>query len=105
MTDSRIRNGLFPETAAVRVFLSHTRPEPLCGALRPLDTGPLRTRVLGYVNRGGTLDTQGLLFANRCTWAHAVVAVVEALERRPEEFLSRDELGAVQGVSDPKVLF
>jgi phosphoketolase len=59
---------LVPDVPA-RVFLAHCRPEPLAGVLRPLDTGT-RSRFLGYRNRGGTLDTFGMLFANRATWAH-----------------------------------
>ncbi len=31
------RQSLFPKTAPVRVFLTHTRPEPLVGLIRPLD--------------------------------------------------------------------
>lgn len=71
------------------------------GVLRPLDTGPMRTRVLGYVNRGGTLSTPGMLFANRCTWAHALVAVAEGLAKLPDAFLSQAEWQAVIGVGEP----
>jgi phosphoketolase len=95
---------LFPPAAQVRVFLSHTRPEPLAGLLRPLDTGPDRTRFLGYVSRGGTLDTFGLLFANRCTWAHALAEVAAASERPLEELLSPEEAAAVRGAADPHLL-
>mgnify|MGYP003298573029 CR=1 FL=1 len=33
------------------------------GALRRIDSGPDTTRELGYINRGGTLDVAGMLFA------------------------------------------
>jgi len=85
------RERLFPRGADVRVLLTHTRPEPLLGALRPLDTGP-GTRALGYINRGGTLDVAGMLRTNRCTWIHAVAAVADGLERAPAELLDPDEL-------------
>jgi phosphoketolase len=96
-----VRNALFPAAAGVRVFLVHTRPEPFLGAVRPLDTGPGRTRALGFINRGGTLDVPGLLFANRCTWAHAVAAAAEGMGRSVSDFLSREEWAAVRGVGDP----
>lgn len=98
-----LSRDLFPGDP-VRVILSHTRPEPMLGLLRPLDTGRHRTRALGYANRGGTLDTFGMLFANRCTWAHAVVEAAEALQREPESFLSAEELAAVLGQGDPRAL-
>jgi phosphoketolase len=98
------REQLFPDNAAVRVFLSHTRPESLLGVIRPLDTGPRQTRVLGYINHGGTYDVAGMLFANRCTWAHAVATVAEGLQRAPEELLNAEEIGAIRGESDPTVV-
>ncbi|MEO8161076.1 MAG: xylulose 5-phosphate 3-epimerase, partial [Arenimonas sp.] len=60
--------SLFPP-GLPRVFVTHTRPEPYLGVLRRIDSGPATTRALGYINRGGTLDVAGLLFANRTTWA------------------------------------
>jgi hypothetical protein len=96
-----VRDALFPAAAGVRVFLVHTRPEPFLGAVRPLDTGPGRTRALGFINRGGTLDVAGLLFANRCTWAHAVAAAAEGMGRPVSDFLSWEEWAAVRGTGDP----
>jgi phosphoketolase len=88
-----------------RVFLTHTRPEPLLGALRRIDTGPRTTRALGFINRGGTLDVNGLLFANRCTWAHAVAAAADVLQRPVADWLTPDEHAAVRGEGDPTVLW
>jgi len=96
---------LFPEELAARVLLTHTRPEPMTGLLRRLDTGPLRTRALGYLSRGGTLDVNGMLFANRSTWAHAVAAAAEVLDVAVEQLLDAPEFAAVQGRGEPTVLF
>lgn len=93
--------GLFPGRCAARVFLAHTRPESLAGIIRPLDTGRERTRILGYINHGGTLDIAGMLFANRCTWAHALRAAAEAVGLQADEFLSKEELEAIEGRGDP----
>lgn len=100
-TPPALREALFPVSAPVRVWLVHTRPEPFLGTVRPLDTGDQRTRVLGYINRGGTLDTAGMQFANRVSWAHALRAVAEGLETDPRALLTEEELAAIEGRGDP----
>lgn len=95
--------ALFPPDQR-RLIVSHTRPAPMIGLLRRLDGGPARTRVLGYIGRGGTLDTFGLLFANRCTWGHIALQAARLLELPPSDLLSGPELEAVTGVGDPQVL-
>ena len=105
MAPDELRARLFPRSAPHRVFLCHTRPEPLSGVLRAFDTGRERTRWLGFVNRGGTLDTPGMLFANRCTWAHALLALAEACAVNPCEWLDEAEFAAVRGVGDPASLW
>lgn len=87
-----------------RLFLTHMRPEPFLGALRRLDDGPSQTRALGYRNHGGTLDVEGLMFANRCTWAHVVAAAADLLGHAPAEWLSQEEHDAVLGRGVPGVL-
>lgn len=87
-----------------RVLLVHTRPEPLLGALRRIDEGPARTVALGYINRGGTLDVDGLMFANRCTWAHALDAAARVLALPREALLTPAELAAVDAAGDPAAI-
>lgn len=88
-----------------RLFLTHTRPEPFLGALRRLDDGPGLTHALGYRNRGGTLDVDGLMFANRCTWAHALVETGRLLKRDAHAWLTSPELDAVLGRREPAILW
>jgi phosphoketolase len=95
--------ALFPR-ALPRVLACHTRPEPMLGALRRLDAGPGRTAALGYINRGGTLDVPGLLFANRCSWAHLVEAAATLLQIPAEDVLSAEEIAALSGRGDPSVI-
>jgi len=97
-------DAMFPAYSAARVVVSHTRTELLAGVLRRIDTGPDRTRFLGFSNRGGTLDTFGMLFANRCTWAHVLHAAAQASGNHASEWLTPAELAAVQGCGDPNVL-
>lgn len=100
VTDVQIAQWFPPQVP--RVFVSHTRPEPLLGALRRIDTGPVTTRALGYINRGGTLDVDGMLFANRCTWAHVVGEVAQVLGRPLDQLLGIDERHAIAGRGDPR---
>lgn len=95
---------LVPASIRARVIVSHTRPEPMLGALRRLDSGPGSTTALGFINRGGTLDVDGMLFANRCTWGHIVAACACAASEKPGRYLDANELDAVEGRGDPRVL-
>ncbi|KAF1710724.1 xylulose 5-phosphate 3-epimerase [Pseudoxanthomonas sacheonensis] len=101
--DETLRRWFMP--AQPRLFVTHMRPEPFLGALRRLDDGPRLTRALGYSNRGGTLDVDGLMFANRCTWAHAVEAAAKLMEQPPAAWLSSAEYEAVAGYGLPAVLW
>ncbi|MCR5872797.1 xylulose 5-phosphate 3-epimerase [Phenylobacterium sp. J426] len=102
MADPEVMS-LFPRDLP-RVLVSHTRPEPLLGVLRRIDGGPSRLRAHGYISRGGTLDAAGMLFANRCTWAHLVGSAAELLAVPLEEFLVAEEREAVLGRGDPVAL-
>lgn len=98
--DDATVHALFPP-GLPRVILSHTRPEPMLGLLRRIDSGPSKMRALGYVNRGGTFDVPGMLFANRCTWAHVVdaaAALVAGWHR--EALLSPALRAAIDGSGD-----
>ena len=93
---------LFPAKLP-RVIVTHTRPEPMTGILRRIDGGPERTRILGYRNRGGTLDVAGMLFANGCTWAHILHAASELLAVATDTLLDREEIAAIEGHGDPRL--
>jgi phosphoketolase len=97
--DDQVR-PLFP-TELPRVLLTHTRPEPFLGVLRRLDTGPATTVALGFINRGGTMNVPGLLFANRCTWANVVESSAFVLGVDRTRLLDAHELAAIDGVGNP----
>lgn len=100
---SDVAAELFPR-GMPRVVASHTRPEPMAGVLRPIDDGPAKTRFLGYRNRGGTLSTAGLLFANGSTWAHILIEACKATGAEESTLLSPDELLAATGKGDPGLM-
>ncbi|MFH1553503.1 MAG: xylulose 5-phosphate 3-epimerase [Ancylobacter novellus] len=96
--------ALFPPQLS-RVIVSHTRPEPMLGLLRRLDGGPTRTVARGYTSRGGTLDVAGMLFANRCSWAHLIDAAVPLSGWTRDDLLTPAERAAVDGRGNPADLF
>jgi phosphoketolase len=97
-----LRKELYPDSVPARVFVSHTRPEPLLGALQPLYTGSDHTAGLGFIDHGGTLTVPGMLFVNRCTWAHIVAAVARLLGLRREDLLTPQELAALDCKTSPE---
>jgi phosphoketolase len=99
---SVLRDELYPDSVPKRVFVTHTRPEPLLGTLQPLHTGRDQTIALGFVAQGGTLTVPGMLFVNRCTWAHALAAVASVLGLPREELLTPEELAVLDGKASPE---
>jgi len=91
---------IFPDESPLRVILTHTRAEPLAGTLQTLDTGSGK-RVLGYVNHGATLDLEGMLFINRCTWAHCIYEIAHIMGQPIGRFLTSSEIDAVDGHTSP----
>ncbi len=98
------RQRLFPPRLRRRVALTHMRPEVFQGHLLPLFPEPTLSRVLGYRNRGGTLNEAGMLFINGCSWGHVLAACASVMEKPPGEWLSSAELAAVEGRGDPSVI-
>ncbi len=96
-----LRHDLYPEHIPTRVFICHTHPEIMSGVLRPLDTGK-NTVFLGYTNHGGTLDTDGMLFVNRQSWAHIVRVAAHSLYISPTEVLAPEEIDALEGRANPQ---
>lgn len=96
-------NAWFP-TNLPRMIVTNTRPEPMQGLLRRLDGGPTRTRTCGYISRGGTLDVFGMLFANRCSWAHLIDAAAPLAGWWRDDLLTPEERKAIDGRGDPAAL-
>ncbi|MGP1385791.1 MAG: hypothetical protein ACTS2F_19695 [Thainema sp.] len=93
---------LYPQSVPNRVFLTHTRPEPMIGTLHLLFKGSERSATLGYVNQGGTLDHLGMLYINRSTWAHVLAETARVLELPSEKLLTTAELEALAGKRNPE---
>lgn len=103
LSDEKLQ-ALFPAGVA-RVIVSHTRPEIMLGMMRRIDEGPSRLRAHGYLSRGGTLDAMGMLFANRCTWAHLLVSAASLIGVPASDVLTPDEEAAALGRGAPLALW
>lgn len=103
LSDVRLQ-VLFP-VGVPRVLVSHTRPDTMTGVMRRIDEGPAKLRAHGYLSRGGTLDAMGMLFANRCTWAHLVGSAASLMREPASKFLSSSEEAAVLGRGAPLALW
>ena len=91
-------NELFPAAYKHRIALTHMRPEVFRGHLWHLFTHPEHSVVLGYINRGGTLDEFGMQFANKATWVHVVDAYAQSTNTAASQYLNQDEIDAAKGV-------
>lgn len=99
--ETKLQQALFSAKIQQRLFFFHGHGETILSCCRPLDLGPARTLALGYINQGGTLNSEGMLFANKCTWAHGALQLARRLGFNDDAWLTDDELAAVLGIGDP----
>ncbi len=92
--------SLYPAHADKRIFVTHTRPEPLLGLLQRLHTGA-STMGLGFLNRGGTLNVEGLLFVNECSWAHVLAETARLYDVPLNDLLAEHEMDALERRRSP----
>jgi hypothetical protein len=58
--------------------------------------------ALGFINQGGTLNVPGILFVNRCTWAHILAETAKILNITDASLLTAQELAALDGQACPE---
>ncbi|MVW76353.1 phosphoketolase family protein [Pseudomonas xionganensis] len=102
--DGECVQRLFPGECRQRLLLTHMRPEVARGHLWPILGDAVNSRVLGYINRGGTLDEAGMLFANGCSWVHVLQAAAELRGVPVASLLQAEELAVLRGQGDPRCL-
>jgi phosphoketolase len=99
--DDRAIDKIYPRNINKRVFLVHTRPEPIIGVLRRIDTGYENSKFLGYSNKGGTLSTKGLLFLNHCTRFHIIKEISLLLQININDLLVEKFVKMLEHKGDP----
>lgn len=104
VADDALCARLFPAAMPRRILLTHMRAEVARGHLWPLLPDANRSAVLGYRNRGGTLDEAGMRFANHACWASVVAACARLMDVPRTALLSAAEAAALAGKGDPSVL-
>jgi phosphoketolase len=102
MVPDELRAELYPDSVPDRIFVTHTRPEPILGTLQPLHTGNSHTVGLGFIGQGGTLTVPGMLFVNRCSWGHVLVEAGRVLGVSREQLLKPEEIAALDGRASPE---
>ena len=95
---------LFPSRFRMRVLLTHMRPEVMRGHLWTILPDANNTYVLGYRNRGGTLDEFGMQFVNRACWGNVLAACARLQDLPRTALLTIEEAAAVAGKGDPQIL-
>lgn len=95
-----LAHTFMPQKYPHSVALSHMRPEVFRGHLSHLMPQP-GSQVLGYINRGGTLDEFGMQFTNKATWAHVLQAYAQSTGTELSEYLNTKEAQAVLGQGNP----
>jgi phosphoketolase len=100
LADAKVIKNIMPDSIKQVVMLTHNRPELLVGTLFPLLNGR-KFSVLGFINEGGTLNVQGMLFVNKCSWAHAIKEVAAMGKKAVSSLLSDNEVKAISGKLSP----
>ena len=100
LSAEQVTAAFTPQSYAHSVALTHMRPEVFRGHLHHLLPQPYST-VLGYINRGGTLDEFGMQFTNKATWGHVLQAYAQSTQTALADYLSTDEVNAVLGRGRP----
>lgn len=95
-----IRAQFFPPHVRPRLFVSHTRSGRIMGLLQVIDTGA-ETLALGYRNRGGTYDANGMIFINSQSWAHILDATSQVTGITREDLLEPAEIEVLDGRLSP----
>ncbi len=81
-------------------LVTHTRPEPIAGALSGW-FGKRSIAYHGFINHGGTLDADGLLFVNKSSWVHLLRSAATYLEINESTLLFQEEQDALDRKRSP----
>ncbi|PIR37741.1 MAG: xylulose 5-phosphate 3-epimerase [Alphaproteobacteria bacterium CG11_big_fil_rev_8_21_14_0_20_39_49] len=96
----KIVDRLFPFSARKVIVMTHNRPELITGIMQPMLNGRSFS-TMGFIGEGGTLDIEGMLFVNKCSWAHVVQEFAIHNDINPEMLLTPQEYRAVRNIMSP----
>lgn len=98
--DKKTFEAVLPKNIEHILLVTHTRPEVIAGSLTPLFSGR-NLSISGFINRGGTLSVQGMLFVNKCSWLHMVQNAAKMLKLDIKKILTPVEYKVVEGKVEP----
>ncbi len=96
-----VRSSVLAPNSSSVFLVCHTRPEPMIGALQGLWNGK-SVRGFGFINEGGTLGADGLLWINKTSWLHIIREYLRAIGKEEEGILSPQEREALDGKRSPE---
>lgn len=96
----KLRNKIVPDNIDHVLLVSHTRPEVMLGTIQPLWNGRA-VKALGFINQGGTLGVDDMVFVNKCSWAHILFTACQMIDIAPSTVLTPQELKALAGKVSP----
>jgi phosphoketolase len=99
LAPKNVLENIVPNHIKEVLIISHTRPELMVGTLQPLWQGK-NVAALGFINNGGTLGVDDMLFVNKCSFAHILLKVEEML-KLTSPLLTADEKKALNGEISP----
>ncbi len=94
------RNAIFNHDTQSYIMVTHTRPELFIGAMMHNFSGKT-IRGVGFINQGGTLAADGMLYVNKSSWAHLLQQAAQVLNKSENDLLSGEELDALYGKRTP----
>lgn len=94
------QRAIFPPETQAYILVSHTRPELFIGAFFHHLNGK-SVHGAGFINQGGTLAADGMLYVNKTSWAHLLQYAAQALHKPEQDVLTEDELAALTGKRSP----
>jgi phosphoketolase len=100
LANEQLWTTIMPSSAKAVVVVTHTRPEPVLSVIQPLWDGR-KVRGLGFINEGGTLGADGLIWINKTSWLHIIRSTCQMLEISEDSLLSENEREALNGKRSP----
>lgn len=95
-----IQKNILPDSVKNLLIVCHAHPEVAIGTLQPLWQGK-NVSALGFINQGGTLNVDGMMFVNKCSWAH-ILQQVEKISDMKINLLNDQEKQALSGKISPE---
>lgn len=99
LANKTIQENIAPDWIKNLLLVCHTRPEVIIGTLQPI-WNKKNVSALGFINQGGTLGVDGMMFVNECSWAH-ILQKVEKMSDIKISLLNNQERQAVERKISP----